>query len=271
MLTAEARDQQPWYRQLTRYHWLVLVLSSAGWLLDCMDQQLFGLARRPAVMELLHARPDDAAMAGTVTEYAGYATMFFMIGWALGGLVFGILGDRVGRVRTMVVSILFYSVFTGMSVFSTSVWDFSAYRLLTGLGVGGQFRRRCAGGGSIASQCPAFCAGSAAIVLGGGEYYRGAGRDRAREFAAGARDRKFLAGDVRYRRAAGVSGVRHHAPTGGARGVEEGEGRGRGAQSEARFGGGVIYGSTLAAECDRRVHAGICRRRGFVGHRIFQL
>jgi MFS family permease len=139
MLTAEARDQQPWYRQLTRYHWLVLVLSSAGWLLDCMDQQLFGLARRPAVMELLHARPDDAAMAGTVTEYAGYATMFFMIGWALGGVVFGILGDRIGRVRTMVVSILFYSVFTGMSVFSTSVWDFSAYRLLTGLGVGGQF------------------------------------------------------------------------------------------------------------------------------------
>jgi MFS family permease len=139
MLTAEARYQQPWYRQLTRYHWLVLVLSSSGWLLDCMDQQLFGLARRPAVMELLHARPDDAAMAGTVTEYAGYATMFFMIGWALGGVVFGILGDRVGRVRTMVVSILFYSVFTGMSVFSTSVWDFSAYRLLTGLGVGGQF------------------------------------------------------------------------------------------------------------------------------------
>jgi MFS family permease len=131
--------EAPWYRQLNRYHWLVLLVSCAGWLLDCMDQQIFGLARRPAMLELLHARPDDAAMAGTVTEYAGYATMAFMLGWACGGVVFGILGDRVGRVKTMTLSILFYSIFTGLSVFSTGVWDFSAYRFLTGLGVGGQF------------------------------------------------------------------------------------------------------------------------------------
>jgi MFS family permease len=129
----------PWYRQLTRYHWLVLTLTCAGWLLDCMDQQIFGLARRPAILELLRVRPDDAAMAGKVTEYAGYATMMFMIGWAIGGLMFGILGDRIGRVRTMVLSILFYSAFTGLSVLSVGVWDFSTYRLLTGLGVGGQF------------------------------------------------------------------------------------------------------------------------------------
>jgi MFS family permease len=128
-----------WYKQLSRYHWTVLLLSCAGWLLDCMDQQLFGLARRPAMLELLHVRPDDAARAGMVTEYAGYATMMFMLGWAVGGVIFGILGDRIGRVRTMVLSILFYSAFTGLSVLSTGVWDFSAYRFLTGLGVGGQF------------------------------------------------------------------------------------------------------------------------------------
>ena len=132
-------SEAPWYRQLNRYHWRVLLVSCAGWLLDCMDQQIFGLARRPAMLELLHARPDDAAMAGTVTEYAGYATMAFMLGWACGGVVFGILGDRVGRVKTMTLSILFYSIFTGLSVFSTGVWDFAAYRFLTGLGVGGQF------------------------------------------------------------------------------------------------------------------------------------
>lgn len=130
---------QPWYRQLNRYHWLVLLVSSAGWLLDCMDQQIFGLARRPAILDLLHARPDDAAMSGVVTEYAGYATMAFMLGWACGGVIFGILGDRFGRVKTMTLSILFYSIFTGLSVFSTGVWDFSVYRFLTGLGVGGQF------------------------------------------------------------------------------------------------------------------------------------
>ncbi len=129
----------PWYRQLTRYHWLVLIVASLGWLLDCMDQQFFGLARRPAMLDLLHVRPDDAAMAGTVTEYAGYATMVFMIGWAVGGVLFGIMGDRLGRVKTMMISILFYSAFTGMSVLSTGVWDFSLYRFLTGLGVGGEF------------------------------------------------------------------------------------------------------------------------------------
>src|SRR5881397_1819601 len=129
----------PWYRELNRYHWLVLVVASLGWLCDCMDQQLFNLARRPAMLELLHVRPGDASMAGPVAEYAGYATMIFMIGWASGGVLFGILGDRIGRVKTMVLSILFYSAFTGLSVLSTGVWDFSAYRFLTGLGVGGEF------------------------------------------------------------------------------------------------------------------------------------
>jgi MFS family permease len=131
--------ETPWYRQLNRYHWTVLLVSSAGWLLDCMDQQLFGLARRPAILELLHVQAGDASMSGRVTEYAGYATMMFMIGWAVGGVLFGILGDRIGRVRTMMLSVLFYSAFTGLSVFSTGVWDFSFYRFLTGLGVGGQF------------------------------------------------------------------------------------------------------------------------------------
>src|SRR5438445_4290885 len=129
----------PWYRELNRYHWLVLVVASLGWLCDCMDQQLFNLARGPAMLEVLHVRPGDASMAGPVAEYAGYATMIFMIGWASGGVLFGILGDRIGRVKTMVLSILFYSAFTGLSVLSTGVWDFSAYRFLTGLGVGGEF------------------------------------------------------------------------------------------------------------------------------------
>jgi MFS family permease len=65
--------------------------------------------------------------------------MIFMIGWALGGVVFGILGDRLGRAKTMIMTILCYSVFTGLSVLSTGVWGFNLYRFLCGLGVGGQF------------------------------------------------------------------------------------------------------------------------------------
>ncbi|HVP00424.1 MAG TPA: MFS transporter [Bryobacteraceae bacterium] len=128
-----------WYKELTSYHWFVLLVASLGWLFDTMDQQLFTLARRPAMLELLHVHAGDATAAGKVATYAGYSTSIFMIGWAVGGVLFGILGDRIGRVKTMLLSILSYSLFTGLSVLSTGVWDFSAYRFLTGLGVGGEF------------------------------------------------------------------------------------------------------------------------------------
>ena len=65
--------------------------------------------------------------------------MRLLIGWALGGIAFGIMGDRVGRVKTLMLTILLYAVFTGLSAISKSEWDFYLYRLLTGLGVGGVF------------------------------------------------------------------------------------------------------------------------------------
>jgi MFS family permease len=93
------------------------------------------LARDEAVMELLDLKPGDPL----VGKYGGYATSIFLIGWAMGGLGFGVMGDRVGRVKTMLLTILLYSVFTGLSVFAKGFWDFAIYRFLTGLGVGGEF------------------------------------------------------------------------------------------------------------------------------------
>jgi MFS family permease len=138
-LDAAAAPARAWYRDLTPAQWLVLLAASLGWMFDTMDQQLFTLARRPAVTELLRVGADRPISDGTIAEYAGYTTMIFMIGWASGGLIFGVLGDRIGRVKTMIITILAYSMFTGLSAFSTGIWDFSAYRFLTGLGVGGQF------------------------------------------------------------------------------------------------------------------------------------
>src|SRR5437763_12996860 len=90
-----------WWRELTGYHWFVLAIASMGWMFDTMAQQLFNLARRPAMVDLLGRGASDS----TVSEQAGYSTMIFMIGWALGGVVFGILGDRLGRAKTMVITI----------------------------------------------------------------------------------------------------------------------------------------------------------------------
>jgi MFS family permease len=120
-----------WYKDLTRYQWFVLGVCCIGWMFDTMAQQIFSLARKPAIHDLMGARATDAMGA--------YATSIFMIGWATGGVVFGILGDRIGRVRTMVWTILCYTLFTGLSMFATGIWDFNAYRFLCGLGVGGQF------------------------------------------------------------------------------------------------------------------------------------
>ena len=130
---------QPWYRELTRYHWFVLTVAALGWLFDTMDQQLFNLARRPAIKELLPPIADPVEFNRLVGEYSGYATAIFLLGWATGGLIFGVLGDRFGRAKVMMWTILVYSLFTGLSAFSKGFWDFAFYRFLTGLGVGGEF------------------------------------------------------------------------------------------------------------------------------------
>jgi MFS family permease len=131
----------PWYRQLNRYHWFVLAIAALGWLFDCLDQQLFVLARPSAMVDLVPVSTSaDAKSLDIARRVAGdYATSIFIAGWATGGLIFGMLGDRIGRAKTMLLTILMYSLFTGLSSFATSVWDFSAYRFLTGLGVGGEF------------------------------------------------------------------------------------------------------------------------------------
>lgn len=131
----------PWYKELTRYHWYVLIVAALGWLFDTMDQQLFVLARTPALTELLNrGLPAGQTVApADITRYAGYATTIFIVGWATGGLLFGMLGDKIGRARTMLLTILIYSLFTGLSAFSVTFWDFSFYRFVTGMGVGGEF------------------------------------------------------------------------------------------------------------------------------------
>jgi MFS family permease len=156
-LNPESPPSGPWYTEMTRYHWFVLIVAALGWLFDCLDQQLFILARQPAMRELLSVGSGHENLqtlinqgwteaegivypsSAVINEYSGYATSIFLLGWATGGLVFGVLGDRIGRAKTMIITILLYSMFTGLSALSKGWLDFAAYRFLTGLGVGGEF------------------------------------------------------------------------------------------------------------------------------------
>jgi len=124
----------PWWSELSRAHWWVLIVAVLGWLFDAMDQRLFILARTPALRDLL---PTSAV--SQLPTYAGWATGLFIAGWATGGLLFGLLGDRWGRVQTMTLTILGYSLFTGLSGLARSWPEFAAYRFLCGMGIGGEY------------------------------------------------------------------------------------------------------------------------------------
>ena len=138
-LPDDPTDKRPWYKLLNRYHWFVLIVAAIGWLFDCLDQQLFILARPQAMAELLDHIKDPVSFRFWTQTFGDIATSVFIAGWATGGLIFGMLGDRIGRAKTMMITILMYSFCTGLSALSVSVYDFAFYRFLTGLGVGGEF------------------------------------------------------------------------------------------------------------------------------------
>jgi MFS family permease len=124
-----------WWSHLTPYHWFVVVVASAAWFFDCLDQRLFSLARIPALSSLMQLPPSDTQ----VQAFGKVVTACFLIGWGVGGMIFGALGDRYGRSRMLTLTILIYSAFTGLSYFSQTSLDFTVFRFLTGLGVGGVF------------------------------------------------------------------------------------------------------------------------------------
>jgi len=132
---ASSSRPTPSREPVTLYHWLVFLLAACGWLFDCMGQRIFVLSRQPAMKELL----GGAATDDIVRRWGGMATLLLMVGWATGGILFGMFSDRYGRVKAMVVTLLAYSVFSGLSGFASTGAEFLICRLLFGLGVGGMF------------------------------------------------------------------------------------------------------------------------------------
>ncbi len=153
-----------WYQGLSKYHFLVLGIAALGWLFDAMDQNIFTLVRQPAVASLLYhgVSPDllTSYQKVAVTTASGWMTSLFLLGWAAGGFIFGVLGDRLGRTRTMMITILIYAVFTGFSGLTHTLWTFGLFRFLTALGVGGEW----AAGASLVAEV--FPQRSRAMALG---------------------------------------------------------------------------------------------------------
>jgi MFS family permease len=130
-----AERPTPWYAEVTRYQWLVLVIASAGWVFDTFEGQLFNITRAQLLADLL---PTDAG-EGEIKRWGDLFLAVFLVGGTLGGVVFGSLADRFGRKPTMAATILFYSVFSGLTYFATELWHVAALRFLVALGVGGEW------------------------------------------------------------------------------------------------------------------------------------
>jgi MFS family permease len=118
---------------LTRAQWIVLIASFLGWMFDGVEIGLFPVVVRPALQDL--GLTEDAAAA----QWIGVFMACFLLGAAAGGVAFGWMGDKVGRVRSMALSILAYSLFTGACYFATAPWHLAVFRFIASTGMGGMW------------------------------------------------------------------------------------------------------------------------------------
>ena len=152
-----------WTQGVTRYQWLVLFVAWLGWVFDAMDATIYAIVLHPALHDLLQAgasaRPVTSEQIGW---YGGIVFSIFLIGWAIGGICFGMAADYFGRTKTLIATILIYAVFTGLAALSQEWWHLAIYRFLTALGIGGEW---AAGAAIVAETWPEEKRARAASIL----------------------------------------------------------------------------------------------------------
>jgi MFS family permease len=106
-----------------------------GWMFDGLDMHIYTLVALPFVAQLMQRPTSDPSVA----QHGAIINGAFLVGWALGGAIFGRIGDLMGRSRALCLTILTYAGFTGLSAFATEWWHLGAFRFLSALGIGGEW------------------------------------------------------------------------------------------------------------------------------------
>ena len=124
--------------------WLALTAALLGWMFDGAEMGVFSLVGRPAILDLMSRQDSFLAMTKPQQEehvalWLGVITALFLVGAATGGVLFGWLGDRVGRVRAMTLSVLTYAVFTSLCGVVTAPIQLGILRFIASLGMGGEW------------------------------------------------------------------------------------------------------------------------------------
>jgi MFS family permease len=119
---------------------MALTAALLGWLFDGLEMGLFPLVQRPALTELLSTpQLSPEQLEQQIVLFQGIITSFFLIGAATGGVLFGWLGDRIGRVRSMMLSVLTYALVSALCGIASSAWEVGVYRFIAALGMGGEW------------------------------------------------------------------------------------------------------------------------------------
>lgn len=131
---------------VSRLAWISLASACLGWMFDAMDLQIFTLILFPSVSQLI-----GSTNPGAVAYTGGLILAFKLVAWGLGGIIFGVVADRIGRSRTMIVTVLIYAVFTGLSGLAQNWWQLAVLQALAGIGIGGEW---AAGAALVAETWP---------------------------------------------------------------------------------------------------------------------
>lgn len=132
--------------KITKIAWLALGSACLGWMFDSMDLNLFTLILFPTVSDLI-----GSSNPGSVAAVGGTIVAIKLFAWGLGGILFGVVADRIGRSRTMIITILIYAVFTGLSGLARNWTELAVLQAIAGVGIGGEW---AAGAALVAETWP---------------------------------------------------------------------------------------------------------------------
>src|SRR5438445_4997313 len=124
----------PGEQAANRGKWLALTAALLGWMFDGAEMGVFSLVGRPALQDLLGPSAEK-----TIGLWFSVVTAGFLVGAATGGVLFGWLGDRLGRVRAMMLSILTYAIFSGLCCLARTAEQIALFRFISALGMGGEW------------------------------------------------------------------------------------------------------------------------------------
>ena len=133
------------------YQWTVLFAAWLGWGFDVFDGLLFNYVAPNCVPTLLHLELGSAAAKAATLQWTGILTSVLLIGWAVGGVLFGKVADRIGRTKTLLLTMLLYSLGTAACAFAPNIWVLLICRVVASLGIGGEW---AAGAAMVAEVVP---------------------------------------------------------------------------------------------------------------------